>query len=86
MAFGCVPLTLKGAWGLRLEAEEFAYGSYVGVVEDCKLVEVAFAFFALLGEDVAVVGVFSFDFTRTGKGEPFFGTGVSFNLGHCCFL
>ena len=48
------------------------------------MVEVSFALLGLLGEDVAVVSVLPLDFSRSGKREALFGTGVGFKLCHCC--
>ena len=44
--------------------------------------KVTFLLFGLFGQDVALERMFSFDLSWSGKGEPLFGTGVSFNLGH----
>ena len=58
----------------------------VALVDDGEVVEVAFLLLGLLRQDVAVISVFSLDFSCTGKGEPLFGTGISLNLGHCLFF
>jgi len=44
--------------------------------------QVAFLFFSLLGKDVTFVRMLTFDFTRSGKREALFGTGISFYLWH----
>lgn len=44
--------------------------------------EVAFALQALLGQNVALEGVFAFDFPCSGKSESFFGTGISLDFWH----
>ena len=41
----------------------------VNFVDDCKVVEVAFLLFGLLGENVAVISVSSLDLTRSGERE-----------------
>jgi len=64
------------------EAEHAAYGIDVGLVNHCSVVKNQFLLFRLLGQNVAVESMFSLDFTGSGKGEPFFGTGVSFHLRH----
>ena len=69
-----------------LHCEKLANSLDIGALHDCGVVQHTFALFALLGENVAVVSVFSLDFSCSGKGEPLFGTGVSLNLWHwwCC--
>ena len=47
------------------------------------MVEVAFLFLGLLGEDVAVLSMFPLDFTGSGKRETLFGTGIRLKLCHC---
>ena len=46
-----------------LERQEFLYGVDVSLVDDCEVVKVTFLLFGLLGENVAVVSVFSLDFS-----------------------
>ena len=47
------------------------------------MIKITFLFLGLLGEDVAVVSVFPLDFSRPGKRETLFGTGIGFKLCHC---
>ena len=46
------------------------------------MAKVSFLLFRLLGQDVTVKSVLSLDFTRSGKSESFFSTGVSLDLWH----
>ena len=48
--------------------------------------QATFLFLRLLSQDVALVSMFSLDLPRSGKGEPFFGTGISFNFWHFSFV
>ena len=61
----------------------------VGAVHDSNVVEVAFLLFGLLGQDVTVVSVTSFDLTRSGERETLLGAGISLYFWHfllfvCC--
>ena len=47
------------------------------------MVEISLLLLGLLGENVAVISVLSLDFSRSGKREALFGTGVGFKLCHC---
>jgi hypothetical protein len=47
------------------------------------VIQVAFLFLGLLGEDVAVISVLPLDLSRSGKRKALFGTGVGFELCHC---
>ena len=62
-----------------LEAEE-GFNAYAG--NEAEVGEVTFLLLGLLGEDVALEGVFSLNLSCSGKGEPLFGTGISLNLRH----
>lgn len=74
-------------WGpFLLKGEQGFYVAFVNFGDETEVGEVTFLLFGLLGQNVAFEGVFSFDFSRAGKDEPFFGTGVCFNLGHCCVV
>ena len=44
--------------------------------------QVAFLFFSLLRQNVTFVSVLTLDFTRSGKRETLFGTGISLYLWH----
>lgn len=46
------------------------------------MIKVSLTFFGLLGEDVAMISVFPLNFSRSGKREALFGTGVGFKLCH----
>jgi len=48
--------------------------------------EIAFLLGCFLCQDMTFECMFSFDFTCSGKGEPLFGTGVSFHLWHFVLL
>ena len=69
------------------EAEEFAYLTYVGAVNDSNVVEVAFLLFGLLGQNVTVVSMTSFDLTRSGEHETLLCAGISLYFWHflCLF-
>ena len=57
-------------------------GHHDGVVN-----QVTFLLLRLLRQDVTVISMMSFHFTRSGKNESFFGTGISFLFWHfVCFL
>ena len=47
------------------------------------MIQVAFLFLGLLGEDVAVISVLPLDLSRSGKRKALFGTGVGFQFSHC---
>ena len=65
-----------------LEGEERLHAVFVHFSDECEVVEVALLLLGLLSQNVAVVSMFSFDFSCSGKSESFFGTGISFNLRH----
>ena len=53
------------------------------------MLKVAFLLFGLLGQDVTVVSVTSFDLTRSGEREMLLGAGISLYFWHfllfvCC--
>ena len=62
--------------------QELAHLRQVALVHDAHVGEVSFTLFALLGQDVTLVSMFSFNLPCSGKGEPFFGTGISLNFWH----
>ena len=47
------------------------------------MIQIPFLLLGLLGEDVAVVSMLPLDFSRSGKRETLFGTGVGLKLCHC---
>lgn len=47
------------------------------------MIKISLTLLGLLGEDVAVVSVLPLDFSRSGKRETLFGTGVGLKLCHC---
>ena len=47
------------------------------------MIKISLTLLGLLGEDVAVVSVLPLDFSRSGKREALFGTGVGLKLCHC---
>ena len=51
---------------------------YIGVVNDGGISKVAFALGAFLGQNVTVISVVSFDFSRAGKRKSFLGTRLGF--------
>ena len=59
------------------------YPVVIGLLEKSEVSKVSLTFFGLLGEDVAVVSVLPLDFSRSGKREALFGTGVGLKLCHC---
>ena len=50
------------------------------------MIQITLLFLGLLRQDVAVKGMTPFDFTRSGKGEPLFGTGISLYFWHFSFV
>ena len=67
-----------------LEGEQFANSLDVGTFYQSCVVEVALALLRLFGQDVAVVGMLSFDFACSSKGETLLAGGIGLNLWHCC--
>lgn len=63
-------------------AEQFAHLACVGTVHETCVLEIALLLFGLLGQNVTVESVVSFDLTRSGKVKPFFGTGISLYFWH----
>ena len=62
--------------------EELAHRLQVVDVDNADAGEVSLLLLGLLGQDVTLVSMFSFNLPCSGKGEPFFGTGISFNFWH----
>jgi hypothetical protein len=54
----------------------------IGFVNHAHVGKVPFLFGRFLGQNVTFERVFTLDFTCSGKGEPLFGTGISFHLWH----
>jgi len=44
--------------------------------------KITLLFLRFFRQNVTFVSVFPFDFSCSGKGEPLFGTGISFNFWH----
>lgn len=68
---------------VELHYKKFFDSLLIYSVNECKMVEIPLLLLGLLGENVAVISVFSLDFSRSGKRETLFGTGVGFKLCHC---
>lgn len=66
-----------------LHCEKLANSLDIGALHDCGVVQHTFALFALLGENVAVVSVFSLDFSCSGESESLLTAGISLYLWHC---
>lgn len=64
-----------------LDAQEAFYLLYVGGVYQTGVVEVAFTLLRFLGENVAVVGVFTLDLPCAGERKALFAGTVGFILG-----
>ena len=64
------------------QAEQFSYLCGVAGIYQARMAKVSFLLFRLLRQDVTVKSVLSLDFTRSGKSESFFSTGVSLDLWH----
>ena len=62
--------------------EQFAHLTQIHTVDEACVTEVALLLFRLLRQNVTVESVFALHFTRSGKGEPFFGTGISLYFWH----
>ena len=54
---------------MLLQNKELFYTTLIYLVEDGEMVEISLLLLGLLGENVAVISVFSLDFTRTGERE-----------------
>ena len=65
-----------------LKNKELLYTALIHLVEDGEMVEIPLLLLGLLRENVAVVSVLSLDFSRSGKRETLFGTGVGLKLCH----
>ena len=65
-----------------LKNKELLYTAFVNLGKDGEMVEIPLLLLGLLRENVAVVSVLSLDFSRSGKRETLFGTGVGLKLCH----
>ena len=74
--------------GRRLtHAEEFANLLHVRAVNEGHMVKVALLLLGLLGQNVTVVSMTSFDLTCSGKNETLLGTGIGLYFWHfLCLL
>ena len=59
---------------MLLTMQHILYRLHIGLVNDGLVSEVAFALGALLGQNMAVIGMVPLDFSRAGKRESFLGT------------
>ena len=74
-------------WRRLFQAQQPLYEIRVRRGDDAFLGHVAFAFLGLFGKNVPFEGLLVGDLTGAGYFEPFLGTGIRFNLGHCeCFF
>ena len=71
---------------MLLQNKELFYTTLINLVEDGEMVEISLLLLGLLRENVAVVSVLSLDFSRSGKREALFGTGVGLKLCHFYFI
>ena len=62
--------------------QELLYDGQVGFVNDAHLTQVTFTLLALLGQDVTLVSMSSFNLSGAGKGEPFLRSGIRLNFWH----
>jgi hypothetical protein len=49
-------------------------------VDSSNVRKITFAFGGLLSQNMTFESVFPLDFTRSGKGKPLFGTGISLDF------
>jgi hypothetical protein len=54
----------------------------IGTVDRSPVTQITFALGTFFSQNVAFVSMFSFDFSCSGKSEPFFGTGIGFHFWH----
>ena len=66
----------------KLLHQELAHLRQVALVHDTHVGEVSFTLFALLGQDVTLVSMFSFNLSGAGKGKPFLRSGIRLNFWH----
>jgi hypothetical protein len=64
------------------EQQHFAQTTHVGLIDHSYVRQVTLLLFGLFRQDVTLVSVFTLNFTRSGKSESFFSTGISLYLWH----
>ena len=62
--------------------QELLDDGQVGFFNDAHLTQVTFTLLALLGQDVTLVSMSSFNLSGAGKGEPFLRSGIRLNFWH----
>ena len=62
--------------------QQLTNGLQVVDINDADARQVSLLLLGLLGQDVTLVSMFSFNLPCSGKGEPFFGTGISLKFWH----
>ena len=62
--------------------QELTHDGQVGAVNDAHLTQVTFTLLALLGQDVTLVSMSSFNLSGAGKGKPFLRSGIRLNFWH----
>ena len=62
--------------------QKLLYDGQVGFFNDAHLTQVTFTLLALLGQDVTLVSMSSFNLSGAGKGEPFLRSGIRLNFWH----
>ena len=62
--------------------QELLYDGQVSFFNDAHLTQVTFTLLALLGQDVTLVSMSSFNLSGAGKGEPFLRSGIRLNFWH----
>ena len=67
------------------EQQHFAQTTHVRLIDHRYVRQIALLLLGLLRQDVTLVSVFTLNFTRPGKSESFFGTGISLYLWHFVF-
>ena len=67
---------------LLSDSEQSLYPLHIRFVNDPDVSQIPFLLLCLLGEDVALVSVLPPDFSRSGKRETLFRTGVGLQFRH----
>jgi hypothetical protein len=65
-----------------LENQQFLNSVHIILLYKSEMIEIPLLLFSLLRKDVTVISMFSLDFSRSGKRETLFGTGVGFKFCH----
>jgi len=65
-----------------LNGQHLFYLLHIGFINQCRLGKVSLALGRLFGKDMAFKSVLPFNFSRGGKGKPFFRAGFCFHLWH----